>query len=618
MGIVFGLLLLIRLRPTSLGEWRGMVIEAKKNYFILLSRGRRYYVYSKDHDYYFGDFIKINGSLEVFETTKYEGYFDFEKYLENKGVNYQLNAYQISSIFQLVPLRILEKRFLDNFSPQTASLIDALLFSFRDSKDDVISASLTLGIYSQLSNGGLILSSYLSLFEPIVYRLKKEEHGHILKLVLIFPFLILSPIKIGIWKLILLNLSRLIFPSKEIRHEHRLLLSALLIVFLDRYAILSSGFFFAYGLSTLLLLSSRMLNKGRNFLVKKLRRRVLLEAFIFPSSFGSGRIGILSPFLRVITTPIIMPFIALSLISFLSFPFTHILEWYGSFIYKSLSILRISEISTPWIGYNGETVRLLLYVVLVISLFFFDLGLDHLAFQTLKLTGLAILINILPISNLLTKEVTFINVGQGDSILIRDGLKTIMIDTGGTRSFDIAKEVDIPYLYKKRIFHLDYLIITHDDFDHSGGADYLRKNYDVNHFVTSPNSFPLTIGDITLTNLNTYGGEGNEGSLVLYTEFIGRRFLFMGDAGVDIEKKIIRDNPDLRCDILKVGHHGSNTSTSESFIRTIRPKEAVISVGKKNIYNHPNDDVIETLRRYKVVIRRTDEEGSISYWGKRF
>ena len=91
------------------------------------------------------------------------------------------------------------------------------------------------------------------------------------------------------------------------------------------------------------------------------------------------------------------------------------------------------------------------------------------------------------------------------------------------------------------------------------------------------------------------------------------RVLIMGDAPKVVEKAIIKDHPELRTDILKVGHHGSNTSTDESFVKSVKPKTAIISCGKNNKYGHPHKDVINVLKRNNVEIRRTDESGTIVY-----
>ena len=98
---------------------------------------------------------------------------------------------------------------------------------------------------------------------------------------------------------------------------------------------------------------------------------------------------------------------------------------------------------------------------------------------------------------------------------------------------------------------------------------------------------------------------------------MGYSFLFTGDAPVSIEKQILEDNPGISCDILKVGHHGSDTSTCAEFLDALKPKEAVISVGYKNHYGHPKKEVVERLEERGIRIRRTDEEGTITYARRR-
>ena len=102
----------------------------------------------------------------------------------------------------------------------------------------------------------------------------------------------------------------------------------------------------------------------------------------------------------------------------------------------------------------------------------------------------------------------------------------------------------------------------------------------------------------------------NEKSSVLYFNFIGLDFLLCGDAPIEIEKEIITTYT-LDVDVIKIGHHGSNTSSSKEFIQSVKPEVAIISVGRNNRYNHPHSDVISTLNNQKVVIFRTDQKGSV-------
>ena len=158
------------------------------------------------------------------------------------------------------------------------------------------------------------------------------------------------------------------------------------------------------------------------------------------------------------------------------------------------------------------------------------------------------------------------------------------------------------------------VIITHYDYDHYGALDDLKKTYKVNQVYDYSSSFPVQLGDITFNNYNYYGQdreEENDKSLVIGFNTCNKDFLIMGDAPTYIEKQIMKNERSIPCDILRVGHHGSNTSTSEEWIKFTSPEVAVISVGKNNKFGHPNKEVINVLNKYKISIRRTDLEGTI-------
>ena len=122
----------------------------------------------------------------------------------------------------------------------------------------------------------------------------------------------------------------------------------------------------------------------------------------------------------------------------------------------------------------------------------------------------------------------------------------------------------------------------------------------------------MNIGDNKLYFLNNkdYGNE-NGNSSVIYTELNNRKFLFMGDAGVEVEEDLIKKYNLKNIDVLKVGHHGSKTSSSKSFVDETNPKYSIISVGKNNRYGHPNESVLENLSKSKIY--RTDKDGSIMF-----
>jgi competence protein ComEC len=233
------------------------------------------------------------------------------------------------------------------------------------------------------------------------------------------------------------------------------------------------------------------------------------------------------------------------------------------------------------------------------------------------------------------KYINFIDAGQGDSIFLHtQNNKNILIDTGGNFYFDLSSNI-INYLKSEGVKKLNYLILTHGDYDHMGEAINLVENFKVEKVIFNCGEFneleqelikvlekkkilyyscikELNIDDNKLYFLNNkdYGNE-NDNSSIIYTELNNYKFLFMGDAGVEVEEDLINKYNLQDIDVLKVGHHGSKTSSSKKFIDEITPKYSVISVGKNNRYGHPNDRVLDNLEDSKIY--RTDQDGSILF-----
>ena len=271
------------------------------------------------------------------------------------------------------------------------------------------------------------------------------------------------------------------------------------------------------------------------------------------------------------------------------------------------------------INIHAGEMGLLLTIIYEFALIFliYIFSIKFKPFYSFSLTFLLFLsIYFVPINNYISNEVTFLNVGQGDATYIRYKNNHILIDTGGSNYQDIAKECLIPFFKKKKIYYLDYVITTHNDIDHSGALNSLQENFNVKNYVYLEKDFPLNINGLILTNLNNLISESqdeNDRSLVINFTIGDTDFLIMGDASKKIESDIIKKYPNLECDVLKIGHHGSKTSTSQQFIDFLRPKDAIISCGLDNNYGHPDSYVLSILNSYDVNIYRTDLQSSISY-----
>ena len=235
-------------------------------------------------------------------------------------------------------------------------------------------------------------------------------------------------------------------------------------------------------------------------------------------------------------------------------------------------------------------------------------------------------------------EIHYIDVGQGDSALIRSGGHTMLIDCGQN---DQGTALQL-YLTKQGVERLDYLVLTHPDADHIGGADVIitkfeidtvfmsdyekdNKTYrevidaldakDLSWSVPQPGEvYPLGEAQFTILAPNREYGDPNNASIALLFRNGENTFLFTGDAEEEAENDILANGLSVRADVYKAGHHGSDTASGEAFLESVDPEYAVISCGEGNSYGHPHAEVLDRLRAMGVKVFRTDEQGSIIAW----
>ena len=228
-------------------------------------------------------------------------------------------------------------------------------------------------------------------------------------------------------------------------------------------------------------------------------------------------------------------------------------------------------------------------------------------------------------------RVEYIDVGQADAILIENNKKYMLIDAGNNEDGDLL----VNYFKDKNITDFEYVVATHPHEDHIGGMDNIIKNFNIKNYYmpdcyTTTKTFEELLDALEEKNLSfetpdidsefllgdalfkvLYTGTDkrdlNNTSIVLRMTYKDVSFMFTGDATNTTEKKILAKN--LQSDVLKVGHHGSQYSTSKNFLDKVNPKYAIISVGTGNVYDHPKDITLNKLKGIEV--HRTDKEGTI-------
>ncbi|HEM6310317.1 TPA: DNA internalization-related competence protein ComEC/Rec2 [Streptococcus suis] len=333
---------------------------------------------------------------------------------------------------------------------------------------------------------------------------------------------------------------------------------------------------------------------------------------------------------------------------FLLSPIIKITWGNGFFVFMEKIIVWVADLGLrPWI--LGKPSELVLLLLLVSLFLLYD-------FHRRKkwLLGLSLVLALLffmtkhPLEN----EVTVVDIGQGDSIFLRDMRgRTVLIDVGGRVDFAAkegwqersrqanAERTLIPYLHSRGVDRIDSLVLTHTDTDHVGDVLEVAKQVQIGRIYVSPGSltvpdFVVTLKEINvpvhvvavgdrLTIFDSYlevlypdgtGDGGNNDSVVLYGRLLETNFLFTGDLEQG-ELDLIETYPNLPVDVLKAGHHGSKGSSYSEFLDHIGAKISLVSAGENNRYKHPHQETLDRFDSRNIQVYRTDQQGAIRFRG---
>ena len=599
-----------------------IVKRAKENYVIISNYFANFYMYEKNNDYDEGDIIKVSGSISEFKTVTIESQFDFSQYLETYCVYNEVHPKKIEMIIDN-PFSSKQRaeNYLHYYNDDAQFVLSSINFGVKDYNSDILDHYQDLNLINLLSNSGLFFAFVIDAF-VLIFSLKlKERTAKIITFIICFPYLLFNPYSFGLFKVFFVKLLSFLFKKikkfNEFGYLEALSITSLTYFVIDPTVIFRLEFALSIVLSFVYVSLLNDLNKDlktfKNKFIVGMKIKLFVFVFFIPINlYMNGSLNIFNIFSQIIFIPLFKLGYFISFISFF-IGYNPILDFYYFALNKSISLIGKINLSLYAPAMNSWILGLF-YISLFLFIIVIEKCIVPLRKRFVFIGVAAIIIYFLPLNNMFTSEVNFINVGQGDSVLIRDRFTSVLIDTGGLKYTDVAKNSLIPFLKSKRIYNIDTLFITHDDFDHSGAYESLMKNFHIKVTKTKNEFTEYKIGNLEFKNLNERSGnDKNSSSLVLYLEIYGKKFLFTGDAPKEIEEKIINKYPNLQVDYLKVGHHGSNTSTSEQFIATIKPKEAIISCGIDNKYGHPHIETLETLKKYNVKIRRTDEEGTIVY-----
>lgn len=596
--------------------------------------------YFKNDEYKFfmkkvniGSSVIVKGKLVSPKNNTVPYLFNYKKYLYNKRVYYTLKIDNIKILKEnsnsFIKLKNKVIKHVNSYKDSTY-LYAFILGKTELISDEVLTSYRENGISHLFALSGLHVSIFSSI---LLFILKKLRFKEILNYVLIFIFLLLFSFITGFSPSILratllfflLSINKVFYLN--IRTLDILYLVFIILVIINPFIIYNLSFILSFTAAFFLIFSSDLL-KGKNYFVSLFKVSLLSYFASLPLSiYYFGYTNLLGTILNLVFVP---------LVSFVVFPLTLL----TFIISKFYSILNITTNLLESLSLLFNKFKIIIYfprINLIFVFIYLSILMLYIKFKKkiclYLIIVLLIFFKIRPYMDNNT-YIYYLDVGQGDSILVvtQHLNKTILIDTGGIVSFNenyksnIVKNKTIPFFRRIGINKVDYLFLTHGDYDHAGEANELLSNFCVKKvFINKGNinniekkinnkevlrlkNFVIDNIKVNSLNNNVFNNENDDSTILLFNIY-DYKFLFMGDASIKTEEYLLNNYILPNVDILKVGHHGSYTSTSTDFINVIKPKYSVISVGENNMYKHPNKSVLDILDNTKLF--RTDVDGTI-------
>lgn len=527
------------------------ISEIKQSYYVAKNQRTRVLVQS-DLDLNFKDQIQID-SLEPIHTDDNFTLFSFTKYNASKNVFYKTKS-----------IRILKK------SNSLKSKLYAYIASQKNSK---VLLSLYYGIhedtideiYTMLGYG--YISAYFIVFN-LLKRKYEDKKIRISLLILSILFGSFFVFTLSLTRFILYQISYLFFKSKS----NQIGFTILCFSILYPTQVLSISFV----LPILLQLVSYFCTEHK-WIVQKM----------------------------VLISVLFIYFKKVDIVSFLLFNLLR--KFYGCVFLLGMFIPNFVTLKIPslTIHYAPQYVFILAFIVVYIQC------LKHFKWKYMIL----FLISFLEVFCNPFFQVYTLNIGQGDcSVIVEPFYKSVvMIDCGQSLYRDNVERIIFPFLENKNIHTIDTLILTHDDFDHSGGYDHLKEKVKIKQVIKNSKDKVNVEYPFYLLLQERMAKDENDSSIISCFTYDHLNYLFMGDASKEIEKQLM-DTYDLKADVIKVGHHGSNTSSDAAFLDSLDCRIALISAGYKNKYDHPSTETLKTLDHLHIHTFCTSTNGSIAIY----
>ena len=601
--------------------------------------------------------LRIKGELET--PTKQRNFmgFDYQAYLKTQGI------YHLLKISQILEKRPAEPRDLigllsswrrkalvwvhQHFPQPMSHYMTGLLFGFLDVEFEEMSQLYSnLGIIHLFALSGMQVAFFLDAFRRFFLRLGLEQEK---VTTLLYPFSLLYAGMTGFSVSVVRSLIQKLLAQQGLKGMENMGMTLLLLLLFLPSSLLTAGGLLSCAFAFILTLTSS--EEEKSGIQKVVKESLVLILGVLP--FLIYFFGEYQPWSLPLTfvfsllfDVLLLP--GLSVVFLLSFlyPLTF---WNPFFIWMEKSMEYIASVTSQSLVFGQPSIYFFLLLLFLLACLYEMRKIKKWRYLFLLLVCFVFTLVKHPLEN----EITVIDIGQGDSILLRDWRgKTILIDTGGKvdfgqkeawrnrKSTSNAERTLLPYLKSRGIDQIDHMVLTHTDTDHMGDLEVLAtrvriKEINISKGSLKKDSFVRLLKRLNLPvetleagdQLSIFDGSAevlypvevgdgsNNDSLVLYGRFYGWSFLFTGDLEEEGEKTLLARYPQLRVDILKAGHHGSKGSSHPAFLKQIQAKIALISAGEKNRYQHPHQETLERFKELQIAVFRTDQQGAIRFRG---
>lgn len=601
-----------------------------------------------DYEFEIGDKLFVDADINIPNRNTNPNLFNYRNYLISKNVASNLDIKEFKKIGETSSFLLkLRRKFYSyihdiyekNLSKKSSSFVISVILGENLLENNDIR---DLGLSHILAVSGLhidlLFASIIFIFN--IFNLDyKKAYIFALSTCLFYGYLIAFPF--SVIRVLLVNLIGFLgfLYKKPFDKIKALLIAATLILLVNPFAILNSGFILSFvATSGVYLIYPKFKKYFKDKLImENLGFTATIQATLFPFSiYYFGKINLLSILANFLIVPIFTLAMYLIFGITLLYPLAKLFlkPFFAILNHLILSITNISHLLNTikflTIDFAHPSILICIYFYLLVLTLIYIKKSNRALFKKFLIINL-LFVSISPIKDLLKPEVSFsmIDIGQGDAFLLNDGGDYYLFDVGGPKydDYDSGQRILIPYLKSLGIKKIKGVFISHEDSDHSGNLETLYDNFKVECLITGPHNKKLikkykakVIKEnqkIKLKNgtikcvFQGIEGEENSHSTGFMINIKGKKILTLGDLPKEYEDKL-----DLRADILKVSHHGSRSSTSKYFLSNVKPKVALISAGRNNIYGHPHKEVIENLSGVKIYNSQKDGLVKISFYKK--